>query len=214
MKIFPVYYFPPVSWFAALSAETEVVLEQWIHFRKQQYTTRCYIRGANKVQLLSLPIVRDGEQVPLCKKQVSYEQGWQKDHWRGIESAYRSAPYFEYYEHEFAGFFREKHDTLLGFHLHVLPFLLRWLNLEVRYTLSDKFTGPEFWSGDLRDAFDPSGKPPAWFRCEPYTQVFGEDFVPDLSILDLLFNLGPESGAYLRRAVNQEQFLHSLAHRS
>jgi WbqC-like protein family len=212
MRLFPVYYFPPIAWFAALAAGPDAVLEQWSHYRKQQYTNRCLILGANKVQVLSIPVQRDGEYVPLHQKRISYDQQWQKDHWRGIESAYRSSPYFEYYEHDLEECFEHQPQSLLEWNLKLTDLALKWLKLEVHYTLSDKYRGPDPDIMDLRDAFDSHEKVPQWLQPEPYDQVFGTDFSPGLSILDLVFNLGPESLGYLKRNFIQERFLQKERH--
>ncbi len=207
MAIFPVYYFPPVSWFAALVATPQPVLEQWVHYRKQQYFNRCFILGANKVQPLSIPVQRDGEHVPLCQKRISYDQLWQKDHWKGIESAYRSAPYFEYYEHDLLECFEQQPALLQDWNLLLIRLVLKWMGTEVHYTLSAEYLPPSPELPDLRSAFDARGNAAPWLRQEPYTQVFGDAFVSDLSVLDLVFNLGPHSQDYLVRNFDQARFL-------
>jgi hypothetical protein len=214
MAIFPVYYFPPVSWFSAFASLPDPSLEQWVNYRKQQFTNRCLILGANKVQPLSIPVMRDGDHVPLCQKRISYDQLWQKDHWKGIESAYRSSPYFEYYEHDLEECFDQQPALLIDWNLLLLGKILSWMDLDVHYTLSAQYVAPSPEITDLRAAFDPKGTPAPWLKPEPYTQVFGDTFVADLSILDLVFNLGPDSKGYVVRNFDQARFLQEVKHPS
>ena len=199
MKILPVYYFPPVAWFAAVAQEKSVLLEQWSHYRKQNFHNRATIRTASQLLHLSIPVCKAKEHTPLNAREISYDWAWQRDQWRSLESAYRRSPYFEYYEEDLRPFFETEYRSLLQLNLEILDTLKRMLQLDTEWTLSSAYEEPEFYSEDLRLAFPTkSGELPAKFKPQPYLQVFGEDFVPNLSILDLLFNKGPESLGILK----------------
>ena len=191
IPIFPVYFFPPISWFAAIIRQKNIVFEQHSHFRKQGYSNRMRIQGANKIQPLTIPIRRTGEQTPILESEISYAENWQKDHWKGIESAYRSSPFFEYYESRIYPFFESREPFLIRHNLEILKVLFEFLEIETQWELSEKYLGAEEYSEDYRLAFDAAGNThPEWFNAVPYPQVF-RTFESDLSILDLLCNEGP-----------------------
>lgn len=199
MKIFPVYYFPSISWFAALSQEKEVTLELHQHYRKQNYYNRMRIKGPNKVLLLTVPVVKDKESTPLLQRQVSYRENWQKNHWKSLEAAYRASPYFEFYEDRIQGYFEREQASLSGLNLAIIQTLLDLLQLDVSLHFSSSYQSSEAYETDYRSDFFSQGEPlPDWFKPAEYRQTFGESFAPDLSILDLLFNMGPESAGILR----------------
>ena len=199
MKIFPVYYFPPISWFAALSGESTVVFELHQNYRKQNYYNRMRIKGPNKVMLLTVPVEKDKENTPLLARKVSYRENWQKNHWKSLEAAYRAAPYFEFYEDRIQPFFEREQLSLSALNLSVIRTCLEILQMDVDFQVSTAYQGSAAYSGDYRTAFSPQAKAiPEWFQAQAYRQTFGEDFAPDLSILDLIFNMGPESAGILR----------------
>jgi hypothetical protein len=204
MKIFPVYYFPPVSWFAAALRSEEIVLEQYEFYKKQHFFNRMNILSPNGLLKLSIPIRKAKENTPLLYRKISYDWSWRKDHWRSLESAYRSSPFFEYYEDRLAPFFKEETGSLLELNLGILEVLRDALKIDLKWSLSDGFHGSDRYEADFRADFNARRQiSPAWFRPVPYQQVFGEAFVPDLSILDLLFNCGPESVRILRESYQE-----------
>lgn len=198
MDIFPVYYFPPVAWFAAALHSERFVMEQWVHYRKQQYFNRTCIKTPDKTLILSIPIKKAVEQTPLCQREIAYDWRWQHDHWKSLESAYRSAPYFEYYEEGIHDFFLEQPTSLLDYNLRITRHLSDLLELDLDWELSASYQACDYYKRDFRDAFPTKEDAlPTEFIPQPYPQVFGETFSPNLSILDLLFNKGPESKALL-----------------
>lgn len=204
MKIFPVYYFPPVSWFAAALHEGEIVLEQHEFYKKQHYFNRTNILTPNGLLKLSIPIRKAKEHTPVMHRNISFDWTWRRDHWRSLESAYRSSPFFEYYEDRLVPFFKKETESLLELNLGILEVLRDALKIDLKWTFSDGFHGSDHYERDLRPDFDPKrAAAPSWFKAAPYQQVFGEEFVPDLSIVDLLFNCGPESVRILRESYQE-----------
>lgn len=187
-----------------MQAET-LVLEQWEFYRKQNYFNRMCIKTPESVLKLSIPIRKAKEYSPIRERIISYDWKWQRDHWRSLESAYRSSPYFEYYEDRIEPFFREQPEMLLDYNLRIIDKLSEMLGIELNYSLSESYQEDEAYDRDLRSDFDPKRQQaPAWFEAVAYPQVFGEEFAPDLSVLDLLFNCGPESVRILRESMKNE----------
>lgn len=172
---------------------------------KQQYTNRMRIRAANRVLPLIIPLDRKGSKMPIASKCISYREEWQKQHWKSLESAYRATPYFTYYEDALAEFYFERHDSLLEFHLKGLGWVLRLLDHTVPLRLTGHYAPADSYTHDYRESFDPSGATlPPWFSPLPYPQVF-EGFYPGLSILDLLFNEGPQAAPLLKQMMQMNK---------
>lgn len=206
MKIFPVYYFPPVSWFAAALDAGEIVLEQHEFYKKQNYFNRMNILTPNGILKLSIPVAKAKEHTAIRERSIWEDHKWRKDHWRSLEAAYRSSPYFEYYEDRFAPFFDREWTSLMELDLEVLKVLTQALNIDLKWTMSTGFHDAAHYEADHRLDFDSRArKLPEWFQPVAYQQVFGTEFVPDLSILDLLFNCGPESVRILRESYHAGQ---------
>lgn len=195
--ILPTAYFPSIGQFALAFQAGAYLLEKQEHFVKQSYRNRCEIYGANGKQKLVVP-VKWRNHSPVHEVELSYAENWQKLHWKSLESAYRASPFFDFYEEEFRPYFEQKE----------IQYLLEWnsqleqrvcelldLKIEVKETESYKTSHP-----DYRKLISPKKKTFSQkLDFPPYLQVFGDKhgFIPNLSILDLLFNLGPESTTYL-----------------
>lgn len=201
MKIFPVYYFPPVSWFAAALQEKTILLEEWEFYKKQNYFNRMRIKTPEKTLKLSIPVQKAQEYSPLRDRLITYDGRWQKDHWMSVQSAYRSSPYFEYYEDRIQPLFETETTHLLHHNLDILETLCDCLQIDLEWEMTTAYQGSDAYDGDYRGDFDPRGaRFPDWFRPVDYPQVFGDTFTPDLSILDLMCNQGPESVRILRES--------------
>lgn len=197
--LLPAFYLPPVSYFHVIQ-ETEhpILLEQHEHFPKQTYRTRAKIATANGVLNLIVPIVHGGKvHVPMKDVRISYDSNWQRLHWLSLQTAYRSAAYFEYYEDDFVRLYEKKYNFLFDFNVEQLKLLLKCLKLGCSLGRNEKYS-PVFGTVDYRSAIHPK-KPSVWTEPKPYYQVFQETngFLSDLSVVDLLFNQGPQSKSYL-----------------
>lgn len=197
MTILPVYYLPPVAWWSAAAAESHVMLDAGIHYRKQTFASRAVVLAANRLLPLTIPVERrDTLQTPLCAKRISYAQDWQKQHWQSLVAAYHKSPYFEHYAPKLAPYFAEKPALLTDFTLALIREIATQISLETAFSVSETYVAASPTDTDLRGAFTPENAA-ANYPCKPYTQVFGNEFVPNLSILDMLFCVGNRSLGYL-----------------
>lgn len=198
MKILlPIFYLPPISWFAVfLKVENEVVLEQFENFPKQTYRNRANIYGANGRLSLIIPTRHTGKRV-LKETEISHRENWQQLHWKSIKTAYQRSPYFEFYEEKLEKIFEFKTDSLIEFNLNALKIIQDILKTEKAYSLNNEYVKIPL-EENYREKF--SAKKETEFEMEEYYQTFSDKlgFEKDLSILDLICNKGPETLTYLK----------------
>lgn len=199
------HYFPSIAYFAALSQYPKVVLEVYEHYPKQTYRNRCYVQGANRIQLLSIPIRKSAGKV--LTKDVKIDSGlsWRNHHWRTIQSAYGKAPFFDFFAQDFHDILYQKNHFLIDLTTGILTKCLKILQLNTHH-----LTGSQgYQKQPTEDVFDfrntlNAGFPPPlpdFYRPVAYTQVFGKDFVPNLSVIDLLFCEGSLANSIVRRSI-------------
>ncbi|MBT6815101.1 MAG: hypothetical protein HOA49_01695 [Flavobacteriales bacterium] len=193
--LLPISYLGPVAYYSAILQSEEIFIETKEHFIKQSCRNRCTIMGANGTQTLTIPKERKSSDKTLISDiSISNQDNWQKSHWQSIVSAYNSSPFFEYYKDEILPFYNTKHSTLFDFNLKLSKTILELMQVEKKLNFTSKFQ-KECNGLDLRSSkFILKNQ-------EEYQQVFCEkySFIPNLSILDVLFNLGPETTSYLER---------------
>ena len=205
-------YFGPIQWYQKLFRYERCIIEQHDNFIKQTYRNRCVIAATQGTQALSIPVEPapsssvDGK-IQMKDVRISDHGNWRHLHWNALLSAYGESPFFEYYEDDIRPFFEKQYKYLLDFNIETTQKMCELLDIEPHILLSDEYVPSdslaEAYGGDatdFRDAIRPKHPlPDAEFTPKPYYQVFIQKhgFLPNLSILDLLFNEGNESVLYL-----------------
>ncbi|MGY4386245.1 hypothetical protein ACVWYN_003296 [Pedobacter sp. UYP24] len=198
--IFPIFYMPPVSYFSGLKeVDFNFVLEHYEHFPKQTYRNRASVYSPNGILDLIVPVVR-GSKIHTTIKDVkiSNEFNWQRLHWKSLESCYRNSAYFEYYENEFSEFYTRSYTFLIDLNLDILQWLLKQLKKPNEFKFSEEYFRDPSPMADLRSTMTVRKRADVQ-NVKPYFQVFDDrhGFIPNLSMVDLLFNQGPQSKSFL-----------------
>ena len=202
-------YLAPVQYYAHLYAATQVVEDRYEHYTKQTYRNRAYIATPEGPQPLTIPVVRSGATHTATRDiRISDHGNWRHLHWNALVSAYENSPFFEYYADDFRPLYEKPFEFLVDFNEALEHTVLNLLSLEKPITLSAHYVD-EIGEGvlDLRNVISPKAVVNAdpLFEARPYYQVFAErtGFLPNLSIVDLLFNHGNESRIILRNCLHR-----------
>lgn len=218
MVLLTTAYFPPIEYLAAIANEcrfnpgmTEVepavvYIEACEHYVKQSWRNRCRFYAADGAQTLNFPVCHEDFGKPISQMRIDWKTDWLTRHERAIISAYRTSPYFEYYQDELFTILDSRPELMLDFNTQILKFFLRKTGIptDIRFTSEwEAVTIEGHKVTDLREAIHPK-RPNTILKDlgveKPYWQVFSPKygFIPGLSIMDLLFNEGPDSICYLK----------------
>ncbi len=199
------HYFPNLEFFSAIVGAEAVVFDPMALYSRQTYFNRTRVRLANKVETLSVPIQGRRPRLPQQEIRIDYSQKWVNVHLRGIQSAYGKSPFFEFYFPYFEKIFGKAPELLWDLNWQLLTLCLRLLGMPVKMLV---VSGQEKSSGirDIKGQILPSGhdSESKYYEPQPYFQLFGVDFEPNLSILDLLFCEGPASKNIILKSVKKQ----------
>src|SRR5690606_18337545 len=197
--LFAVNYLPAVSYFHAIHKEEYPLrLEKYEHYPKQTYRNRTRIATANGVLDLILPVKHGRKQhVAMKDVKINYDHDWQRLHWLSIQTAYRSSAYFEYYEDDFKRLYDTDYEYLFDYNVAQLELVMKCLKLNRTIEFTEKFA-KSYDIPDFRNLIHPK-RESVYENPKSYYQVFEErtGFLPEVSIIDLVFNQGPQSKNYL-----------------
>ena len=209
MIILSTAYLGNIQYYTKLLQTAEpVAIEQHENFVKQSFRSRCDILGANGPVSLSVPVYKtSGEKTPIREVRIDYSKAWQHQHWNSIHSAYKNSPYFDYFGELFEPFYQKKTEFLWDLNARMQETIFGILGISPEFTYSEEYVRPTAEDKDFRNSLSPKPRlhqtDPA-FTPETYYQVFSERaaFVPNLSIIDLIFCEGPQAAGILRRSIS------------
>jgi hypothetical protein len=196
-------YFPSISHFAAMAQSDSIIFEMEDNFQKQTNRNRTYIYSPNGVQLLNIPIKHSNLSHQKTKDiKIEQEFDWQKQHFKSLEAAYRSSPFFEYFEDDLVPIFQKKHTFLMDLNFEALEITAKCLRMKFEFCTTAEYFH-EIENPEITDfRYLVNGKKDHSLF-EPYPQVFDDKhgFLNNLSVLDLLFNEGKFAMDYLKTQI-------------
>lgn len=191
-------YLPPAEYFAKLTDADEVLIEREENYIKQTYRNRCYILSSNGPHLLTVPVLLGSfHKTPVKEIRIDYSKRWQQVHIGALVAAYRSSPFFIYYFETLEKILASGHELLLDLNNDLLKALLGMLDLKIKVSYTSDFAAAGQSGQDFRYSISP--KKETDYKPGKYIQVFSHsaDYCSRLSIIDLLFNMGPEAAKCL-----------------
>ena len=198
-------YFGPIQWYQKLYRYDQTLIEQYDSYQKQTYRNRCVIATANGLQALTVPVEHDtlnikNEILKVKDLRISDHNNWRRIHWNALQSAYNESPFFDYYADDIRPFFEKKYEFLVDFNEAIRQTVCNLLDIHPQVSYTTDFSRQPSDIDDYREVINAKHpQPDEDFQPRRYWQVFEgkHGFQANLSILDLLFNMGNEAVFYL-----------------
>lgn len=199
-------YLPPLAWFVLLNEKKEFIIDAHEHYVKQSYRNRAYIKGPHQLEKLTVPVQGGNKKIKSSEILIDYRQKWVQQHWRALKTAYGKAPFFEHYAPYFQDVYAREPARLWELNWALLTLCLKLLHIDKTIGFTDAYlesTNPSIL--DYRSCINPKRTDVVTniYRPVPYNQIFGKDFVGNLSIMDLLFCEGPAAGILLKESAKE-----------
>lgn len=200
-------FLPPISYFSLLAHFNEIIIERCEHYVKQSYRNRFYINTPSGKEMVVIPLTSKHGKALITEVKIDYSQKWLNGMWRTIQSAYGNAPYFDYYAEEFHGILFRKFSFLYDLNQELLSLCLKCLRWSIPVKESQHYEVeilPPIY--DRRNVIRDKNKAHDLnlYQAVAYPQVFGSKFVPDLSLLDLIYCMGPDANAVIQRSAGSK----------
>lgn len=201
-------YLPCLDFFAGLLTFDTIRIEAAEQYQKQSYRNRCYVLTANKIDCLTVPVQQGTHKQRIRDVRIDYQQSWTERHWRCLQAAYGKAPFFDYVAPDIEPVLRKSWSFLFDLNYELLTICLHWLRITKPIFLTEWYEKqPESGVFDARSQVKAKNQAGGYrfYRPVSYMQNFGLDFVPNLSLLDLLFCQGPSARDVLQSSLLEEQ---------
>lgn len=187
-------YLPPLAYFVLLQSGAPVLLDAHEHYIKQSYRNRCYVKGPHQLEKLTVPVLGGNKKIKTSDIKIDYQQKWVQQHWRTLQAAYGKAPFFEHYAPFFETIYARQPERLWELNLQLLTLCLKLLQIDTTIDFTPTYLNhTDSAVLDFRSRINPKKSAIVENIYHPvrYNQIFGKDFVYNLSIVDLLFCEGP-----------------------
>ena len=201
VSLIELHYLPCITYFSAVSRADEIILERHENYIKQSYRNRCYINTAGGITSLTVPVIQDQGKTLITDVKIDHAQKWLNNHWRTILSAYGKAPFFEYYSDDLHDILFKRPTRLYELNFNLLTMCLKWLKLPISIKESQAYEkAPLSPVVDLRSTVHPKKDDNLnpFHKTDTYVQVFGNKFARNLSLIDLIFCVGPGAREYIQ----------------
>lgn len=197
--VFPLFYLPSVEFFKNIHSQKDntILIEKYENYPKQSSRNRTVIAGPNGRLNLTVPVRKGSNNHTVYKDiKISNEDNWQRIHWLSLETSYRSSSYFEFYEDVFHPFYHKRYDFLFDYNQELLAVILKAIKLPIKYEFTSEYEKSPDGIVDVRQSLN--WKNQSAYQNKPYFQVFEDKYgyQNNLSIVDLLFNQGPQASKY------------------
>jgi hypothetical protein len=200
------HYLPNITYFSSLLKYGEIWIEAHEYYQKQSYRNRCQILTSNGKIDLTVPIVHTGNKVLIRDVQIDYSQNWTEKHWRTFVTAYSKSPFFEYFAPYFESIYKKKSIFLFDLNLEILTVCLKLLRISPTIHLTESYdiVVPDRHI-DIRNEIHPKKQPDLGYFYRPvaYRQNFGNEFVANLSVIDLLMCKGVQAKQIIEQSINE-----------